>query len=159
MLGVPLLAGVLDTLPLLQPPAPGLALLASESLVRFSRGRQSMTLQGFTREELSGIARWLEQPPSDADLGFGLAFWDAAQPLYQRLECSRPKRVELKVLDGTFPPPNGLDRTAMLEGYGAGATVRHCGDPHAALWAFDGVGKDRDAFARGARSMAELLGD
>lgn len=158
VLGVPLLAGVLDTLPLLQPPAPGLAPLASEGLMRFSRGRQSMMLQGFTREELAGIARWLERPPSDADLGFGLAFEDAATPLYQRLECSRPKRVELAVLDGPFPPPNGLDRTAMLEGYGAGATVRHCGDLHAALWAFDGVGEDRDAFARGARSMAELLG-
>ncbi|MCO4768608.1 MAG: hypothetical protein KDA24_01165 [Deltaproteobacteria bacterium] len=154
---LPLLGSVLDTVPLLHAPQSGVGTLAEQGILRFPRGRQSMTMQGFTRAELPGIARWLEeQPPGDADLGFGLGLGDATDPLLPRISCSDPGPIRASRLR-RWQPPGPVSGPDMMRGYGAASVVRHCGDLESALREFEGSADERADFEEGARWMAARL--
>ncbi len=147
-----------DALAVLHPPAPGLALLAAEAPRRFSRTRQDQQLNGFTRDELPGIAAWLGSRPSgEADAGFALAFVDAAKPLERRHGPSRPDRIEVEWLN-TWLPDQEHDRPALLLGFGAAALVRSGGDVDRALAIFDGAAEDRAPYREGVEWMKARLG-
>ena len=155
VLVVPLVSSALDTSLLLGPPQAGGATFAREALVRFSRGRQSAALQGFSRPALPRIAAWLERPPGDADIGFALGFHDAGQLLSPRAHLSHAPRVTRSLVqDWSTATP--LDRRALFEGLGAAAVVRW-GGLEPALTGFDGTAEERESFAIGARWMAERL--